>query len=85
MVDHGRAELAMIVVPRALDLSFQENAARPCARVLVIRPGRDIDDAVTLNVAAISIEDFELHLDDLEQDIRLIRERARAAFAATNA
>ena len=76
------AEL-MMVGPTALDLSFQDEAARPCARVLVIRPWRDSDDAVTLNVAATSLEDFERHLDELEQDIRLLRERARAAFSAT--
>lgn len=70
----------MAASPSALDLSFEPDLPRPCARILVIRPARDVDDAITLNGAARTFEEFQRYLEGLEADIRLLRERARAAF-----
>jgi hypothetical protein len=66
--------------PLALDLSFTPGHAHPWARVMVVRPSRDCDDAVTLNSTAASLRDFEAYLDRLREDIEVIRAKARAAF-----
>ena len=76
----SRSGGVMSVSPSALDLSFEPDLSQPCARILVIRPARDVDDAITLNGAARSFDEFQRYLDRLETDIRLLRESARAAF-----
>ena len=70
----------MLALPVALDLSFTPGAHHPWARVMVIRPSRDYDDAVTLNFAAGELGDFEEYLNRLQHDIEIIRAKAREAF-----
>jgi hypothetical protein len=70
----------MATSPLSLDLSFTPGPARSWARVLVVRPSRDYDDAVTLNSTAANLDDFEDYLDRLQADIEIIRDKARQAF-----
>lgn len=72
----------MTIGSRALDLSFADELPQPCARILVVRPALDRDDAVTLNRSARTFSEFEQQLKQLETDIQFMREEARTAFHA---
>lgn len=75
----------MSLSPTSLDLSFTPGRAQSWARVLVVRPGRDCDDAVTLSASARNLDDFETYLDRLQADIEIIRGKARHAFESHKA
>ena len=66
---------------RALDLSFADELPQRCARILVVRPALDRDDAVTLNGSATTFSEFELQLRQLETDIQSCERKQGRHFA----